>query len=57
MKVIKPTTYSLSMSVSTTLTESTPTYSSGTTYSLGQTVVYGMYKYESLQNSNTNHQP
>ena len=32
-------------------------YSSGTTYAIGNQVVYGMYKYESLQNSNTNHQP
>jgi len=57
MKVIKPTPYNIGMSISTTLTESTPTYNSGTTYALGAQVVFGMYKYESLQNSNTNHQP
>lgn len=57
MKVIKPVKYSPSMLYSTTLTEATATYNSGTTYALGNRVVFGMYKYESLQNSNTNHQP
>lgn len=57
MKVIRPIAYQSSMLQSTTATEATAAWSSGTTYAIGNRVISGIKKYESLQNSNTNHTP
>jgi hypothetical protein len=45
------------MLISTTATNAEANYSSGTTYTLGAIVSYNAKRYESLQASNTNHQP
>lgn len=57
MKVIKPRTYTPSMLVSTTATESVSAWSSATTYALGARAHTGGYIYESLQAANTNQAP
>lgn len=57
MKVINPVTFTPSMLISTDATDPNPTWNSGTTYALGAIVSYNTKLYESLQASNTNHQP
>jgi len=58
MKVVKPTTYNSALHlVSTTAVETHAAYSSGTTYATGDKVNYGGFIYQSLVNSNLNHQP
>lgn len=57
MKIIKPTTFQQSMLVSTTATEAHPTWSNATTYNLDDIVIYLNRKYQSVQNSNTGHEP
>lgn len=57
MKVISPTTINSSMITSSNATETYSNYSSATTYALGNRVVYGNFIYESLANTNLNHQP
>jgi len=57
MKIIKPTTITSAMLISSTATETYSNWSSATTYALGAKVVYGNFVYESLQVSNLNKQP
>lgn len=57
MKVIKPVAFQSSMLLSTTATESNPTWSSATTYAKDAIVVYGTRLYISLQAANLNKQP
>ena len=57
MKVIKPVEFQSSMLLSTTATESNPTWSSATTYAKDAIVVYGTRLYISLQATNLNKQP
>lgn len=57
MKVISPVTFQPSMLLSTTATESNPTWSSATTYAKDAIVVYGTRLYISLQATNLNKQP
>ena len=57
MKIIKPVDYVESMLISTTAVNADADYSSATTYALGAKVTYNTKIYESIQASNTNHQP
>ena len=57
MKIIKPVDYVESMLISTTAVNADANYSSATTYALGAKVTYNTKIYESIQASNTNHQP
>jgi hypothetical protein len=58
MKVIKQTPFTESMLVSTNVAEIYPAWSSGTTYAKDAIIYYGIYGiYQSLVNSNLNHQP
>lgn len=57
MQLIKPITFQASQLVSSNATETYATWSSGTTYALDAFVDYGTNIYQSLQASNTNHQP
>lgn len=57
MKIIKPVDYLESMLISTTAVNADANYSSATTYALGAKVTYNTKIYESIQASNTNHQP
>lgn len=57
MKVIKPIDFQESHLISTDAVNADPDWSSVTTYSTGQTVTFGTKRWESLQDSNNNHQP
>jgi hypothetical protein len=57
MKVISPKAFQSSMLLSSTASESNPTWSSATTYAKDAIVVYGTRLYISLQAANTNKQP
>lgn len=57
MKVIRPTTTTEGMLISSTAVEANPTWSSATTYALNAVVVYGIRLYRSLQASNLNRIP
>lgn len=57
MKVIKATVFQNSMLTSTTATNAYANWSSGTTYTITNRVTYNNKTYESLQNTNLNHQP
>lgn len=57
MRVIRPVEITPSKLLSTTATETSPTWDIGTTYADGALVVYQQSIYESLQNSNTGKQP
>ena len=57
IKVLKPILFQSSQLISTDAVNTDPDYSSGATYALGDKVTYGTKVYESLQGSNTNHQP
>ncbi len=57
MKVIKPVTFTTAMLVSSSATESAPTWLAGTTYAKGAVVDYGLHLYESLVNSNVGNTP
>lgn len=45
------------MLISTTATNAEPDWSSGSTYSIGDIITYSSKRWQSLQNSNTNHTP
>ncbi len=57
MKVLKPTVMAPAMLTSSTATEAHATWSSATTYAKDVIVVHGTGRYQSLQVSNTNHDP
>jgi hypothetical protein len=57
MKVIRPTTMTESMLISSNAVEAHPEWSISTTYAKGARVIYGASIYESLVNSNVGHQP
>ena len=57
MKVIKPTTVTPAMILSSNATEAYAAWSSVTTYAKDQKVDYGTHYYNSLVNNNTNHLP
>ncbi len=57
MYAVQPVAYAPSMLVSTTATESAPTYAAGTTYAAGAQVAYGLSVYRSLQAANTGNTP
>lgn len=57
MQVLKPLEFATSQLKSTSAVETYATYASGTTYAKDVFVVYGTRLYQSLQASNTGHQP
>jgi hypothetical protein len=57
MKVIRPTTMTESMLISSNAVEAHPQWSISTTYAKGARVIYGASIYESLVNSNVGKQP
>lgn len=57
MKLIKPVTFQVSQLISSNATETYSAYSSGTTYAKDAFADYGTHIYQSLVNSNLNHQP
>ena len=57
MKVIKPVTFTTSMLISSTATETYATYNPATTYAKDTIVYYQTHLYISLVNSNVGHQP
>ena len=57
MKLIKPVTFQDSQLISSNATETYAAYNSGTTYAKDAFVDYGTHIYQSLVNTNLNHQP
>jgi len=57
MKVIKPTSFTSGMLVSTTATDPNPAYAAGTTYAVDAIVSYSNRLYQSVVSSNTGNQP
>lgn len=57
MKLIKPVTFQVSQLISSNAVETYSAYSSSTTYAKDAFVDYGTHIYQSLVNSNLNHQP
>lgn len=58
MEVLKPTSFTSAMLVSSTATDGYPTWDSGTTYTTGQIVVYNGRLYESIHpTGHNNNQP
>lgn len=57
MQVVKPVEFTDGMITSNSLVDLNPTWSSATTYTAGALVTYNKRTYESLQASNTNHDP
>lgn len=57
MKLVKPITYTESMLISSTATETYTAWVAGTTYALNAYAIYSNVLYQSLQASNVGHQP